>query len=165
MFKIGDYIMYSLTGVCKVTDIIKEKYFDSDEKYYYVLEPVYATTKTVIKIPVDNKKVFMRPIISKEDIDDLIDEIPLEEEIWIDDERERNHQFKLMVHSGDCKQWSTLIKSIFLKKEQKKKEGKKITQEDERLMKSAEKLLNEEIATILHILPDEVPKYIQSNIS
>ena len=32
-------------------------------------------------------------------------------------------------------------------------------------MKSAEKLLNEEIATILHILPDEVPKYIQSNIS
>lgn len=70
-----------------------------------------------------------------------------------------------MVHSGDCKQWSTLIKSIFLKKEQKKKEGKKITQEDEKLMKSAEKLLNEEIATILHILPDEVPKYIQSNIS
>lgn len=65
MFKIGDYIMYSLTGVCKVTDIIKEKYFDSDEKDYYVLEPVYATTKTVIKIPVDNKKVFMRPIITK----------------------------------------------------------------------------------------------------
>ena len=165
MFKIGDYIMYSLTGVCKVIDIVKEKYFDSDEKDYYVLEPVYATTKTVIKIPVDNKKVFMRPIISEDDIKDLIDKIPLEEDIWIDDERERNHQFKLMVHSGDCKQWSTLIKSIFLKKEQKKKEGKKITQEDERLMKSAEKLLNEEIATILHILPDEVPKYIQSNIS
>ena len=165
MFKIGDYIMYSLTGVCKVIGIVKEKYFDSDEKDYYVLEPVYATTKTVIKIPVDNKKVFMRPIISEDDIKDLIDKIPLEEDIWIDDERERNHQFKLMVHSGDCKQWSTLIKSIFLKKEQKKKEGKKITQEDERLMKSAEKLLNEEIATILHILPDEVPKYIQSNIS
>lgn len=165
MFKIGDYIMYSLTGVCKVIDIVKEKYFDSDEKDYYVLEPVYATTKTVIKIPVDNKKVFMRPIISEDDIKDLIDKIPLEEDIWIDDERERNHQFKLMVHSGDCKQWSTLIKSIFLKKEEKKKVGKKITQEDERLMKSAEKLLNEEIATILHILPDEVPKYIQSNIS
>lgn len=164
MFKIGDYIMYGVTGVCKVTDIIKEKYFNNEEDYY-VLEPVYATTETIIKIPVANKKVFMRDIISKEDIDNLIEEIPLEKEVWIDDERERNHQFKLMVHSGDCKQWSTLIKSIFLKKEQKKKEGKKITQEDERLMKSAEKLLNEEIATILHILPDEVPKYIQSNIS
>ena len=164
MFKIGDYIMYGVTGVCKVTDIIKEKYFNNEEDYY-VLEPVYATTETIIKIPVANKKVFMRNIISKEDIDNLIEEIPLEKEVWIDDERERNHQFKLMVHSGDCKQWSTLIKSIFLKKEQKKKEGKKITQEDERLMKSAEKLLNEEIATILHILPDEVPKYIQSNIS
>ncbi|MBU5314880.1 CarD family transcriptional regulator [Clostridium bornimense] len=164
MFKIGDYIMYGVTGVCKVTDIIKEKYFNNEEDYY-VLEPVYATTETIIKIPVANKKVFMRNIISKEDIDNLIEEMPLEKEVWIDDERERNYKFKSMVRSGDYKQWSTLIKTIFLKREEKKLEGKKITQEDERLFKSAEKLLNEEIATILHILPDEVPKYIQSNIS
>lgn len=164
MFKIGDYIMYGVTGVCKVTDIIKEKYFNNEEDYY-VLEPVYATTETIIKIPVANKKVFMRNIISKEDIDNLIEEIPLEKEVWIDDERERNYKFKSMVRSGDYRQWSTLIKTIFLKREEKKLEGKKITQEDERLFKSAEKLLNEEIATILHILPDEVPKYIQSNIS
>ena len=164
MFKIGDYIMYGVTGVCKVTDIIKEKYFDNEEDYY-VLEPVYATTETIIKIPVANKKVFMRNIISKEDIDNLIEEIPLEKEVWIDDERERNYKFKSMVRSGDYRQWSTLIKTIFLKREEKKLEGKKITQEDERLFKSAEKLLNEEIATILHISPDEVPQYIKNNIS
>ena len=164
MFKIGDYIMYGVTGVCKVTDIIKEKYFNNEEDYY-VLEPVYATTETIIKIPVANKKVFMRNIISKEDIDNLIEEIPLEKEVWIDDERERNYKFKSMVRSGDYRQWSTLIKTIFLKREEKKLEGKKITQEDERLFKSAEKLLNEEIATILHISPDEVPQYIYNNIS
>lgn len=164
MFKIGDYIMYGVTGVCKVTDIIKEKYFNNEEDYY-VLEPVYATTETIIKIPVANKKVFMRNIISKEDIDNLIEEMPLEKEVWIDDERERNYKFKSMVRSGDYKQWSTLIKTIFLKREEKKLEGKKITQEDERLFKSAEKLLNEEIATILHISPDEVPQYIKNNIS
>lgn len=164
MFKIGDYIMYGVTGVCKVTDIIKEKYFNNEEDYY-VLEPVYATTETIIKIPVANKKVFMRNIISKEDIDNLIEEIPLEKEVWIDDERERNYKFKSMVRSGDYRQWSTLIKTIFLKREEKKLEGKKITQEDERLFKSAEKLLNEEIATILHISPDEVPQYIKNNIS
>lgn len=164
MFKIGDYIMYGVTGGCKVTDIIKEKYFNNEEDYY-VLEPVYATTETIIKIPVANKKVFMRNIISKEDIDNLIEEIPLEKEVWIDDERERNYKFKSMVRSGDYRQWSTLIKTIFLKREEKKLEGKKITQEDERLFKSAEKLLNEEIATILHISPDEVPQYIKNNIS
>ena len=164
MFKIGDYIMYGVTGVCKVTDIIKEKYFNNEEDYY-VLEPVYATPETIIKIPVANKKVFMRNIISKEDIDNLIEEIPLEKEVWIDDERERNYKFKSMVRSGDYRQWSTLIKTIFLKREEKKLEGKKITQEDERLFKSAEKLLNEEIATILHISPDEVPQYIKNNIS
>ena len=164
MFKIGDYIMYGVTGVCKVTDIIKEKYLNNEEDYY-VLEPVYATTETIIKIPVANKKVFMRNIISKEDIDNLIEEIPLEKEVWIDDERERNYKFKSMVRSGDYRQWSTLIKTIFLKREEKKLEGKKITQEDERLFKSAEKLLNEEIATILHISPDEVPQYIKNNIS
>lgn len=91
MFKINDYIMYGLTGVCKVTDIVKIKNRDRDEKDYYVLNSVYCND-TIIKIPVDNQKVMMRPLISKEEVMSLIRDIPNREITWINDERERNRK-------------------------------------------------------------------------
>ncbi len=163
MFKINDYIMYGLTGVCKVTDIVKIKNRDRDEKDYYVLNSVYCND-TIIKIPVDNQKVMMRPLISKEEVMSLIRDIPNREITWINDERERNSEFKSLLKSGDCNKWVTLVRSIYLKGKERKAEGKKLNQADENIMKAAEKLLNEEIGKALGILPEEVPKYIESTL-
>ena len=46
----------------------------------------------------------------------------------------------------------------------KNRYGKKLNQADENIMKAAEKLLNEEIGKALGILPEEVPKYIESTL-
>ncbi len=55
LFKIDDYIMYGMTGVCKVMDITNERFTNGIKKEYYVLSPIYSNN-TVIKIPVDNRK-------------------------------------------------------------------------------------------------------------
>ena len=67
MFEVDDYIMYGMTGVCKVLDITNEKFINSDKREYYVLSPIYSDN-TIIKIPVDNNKVPMRKVISKGDV-------------------------------------------------------------------------------------------------
>ena len=75
MFDIDDLIMYGNTGVCKVSDITTPEFAGADEdKLYYVLEPLYQSG--VIYAPVDNEKVFMRPVISEDEARDLIDNIP-----------------------------------------------------------------------------------------
>ena len=38
MFKVNDYIMYGMTGVCQVVDITKESFIDNLQKEYYVLK-------------------------------------------------------------------------------------------------------------------------------
>lgn len=162
MFNVNDYIMYGTTGVCKVLDIKKEKNMDDVEEDYYVLHPVY-TDNGVIKIPVNNDKIFMRSILSEKDVASIISQISEYETIWEDDGRKRNEKFKSILKMGKCEGWIQLIKSIKLKKRENKSAGRNMYQADEEIMKSAKKLLFQEFATVLKIQPDEVSSYITSH--
>jgi RNA polymerase-interacting CarD/CdnL/TRCF family regulator len=163
MFKIDDYIMYGTTGVCKVLDITNEKFINGEDRKYYVLTPIYYND-TIIKIPVDNKKVSMRKIISKEAVNSLISSMPNMENLWIDDDRKRNQKFTTMLKGGQCEDLIQMVRSIYLDKEYKKSIGKKTYQADNEIMKEAERLVNEEFATILNISLEEVTPYILSQM-
>ncbi|WP_289292985.1 CarD family transcriptional regulator [Romboutsia ilealis] len=163
MFKVNDYIMYGLTGVCQVVDITKESFIDNLQKEYYVLKYIYDND-TIIKIPTDNEKISMRKLLSKEDIATLINSMPNSETIWIDNDRKRNEEFKSILKTGDIENLVKLIRSIYLDKEYKQSIGKKLYKVDDEIMQTAERLLNEEFATILNISPDEVSTYISTHV-
>ena len=52
MFKVNDYIMYGMTGVCQVVDITKESFIDNLQKEYYVLK--YILLKYSISVIIFN---------------------------------------------------------------------------------------------------------------
>lgn len=163
MFEVNDYIMYGMTGVCQVVDITKERIIDDLQKEYYVLKHIYAND-TIIKIPTDNEKISMRKILSKGEVTTLIDNITNSETIWIDDDRQRNDAFKSILKTGDVDNLVKLVRSIYLNKEYKKSIGKKTYKVDQEIMDVAERLLNEELATVLKINPSEVASYISNHI-
>lgn len=163
MFEVNDYIMYGMTGVCQVVDITKERIIDDLQKEYYVLKHIYAND-TIIKIPTDNEKISMRKILSKGEVTTLIDNITNSETIWIDDDRQRNEVFKSILKTGDVDNLVKLVRSIYLNKEYKKSIGKKTYKVDQEIMDVAERLLNEELATVLKINPSEVASYISNHI-
>ncbi len=154
MFKVDDYIMYGRTGVCKVVDITNEKFINGEERKYYVLSPIHNNNNTIIKIPLDNTKVPMRKIISKEDVTSLINDMSNMEELWIEDEKKRSNEFKTMLKSGKCEDLIKLISN--------KRHSKKLNKADKEIIKEAERLVNEEFAIILNISPKEVNSYISS---
>ena len=153
MFKVDDYIMYGRTGVCKVIDITNEKFINGEERKYYVLSPIH-NNNTIIKIPLDNTKIPMRKIISKEDVTSLINDMSNMEALWIDDEKKRSNEFKTMLKSGKCEDLIKLISN--------KRYSKKLNKADKEIIKEAERLVNEEFAIILNISPKEVNSYISS---
>jgi CarD family transcriptional regulator len=155
--------MYGTIGVCQVIDITQENFLGNIQKDYYVLKHLY-NKNTIIKIPTDNEKIPMRKLLSKEDVTTLINNIPNSETIWIDDDRKRNEKFKSILKSGDSESLVMLIRSIYLDKESKKTIGKKLHKVDDDIMHEAERLLNEEFATILNISPNDVPSYISNTI-
>jgi Transcriptional regulators, similar to M. xanthus CarD len=164
MFKINDYVVYGLTGVCLIADIKIEKNFSNDEIECYILQPVYHD-KMIIKTPVDNPKVLMREIISKDEVLSIIASIPEKKTNWINNVRLRKEYFKTALRTGKSEELIKIIKTIYLEKVERSSIGKRLMQIDEDTMKIAEKQLYEEFAIALNISPDEVASYIIGHIS
>lgn len=163
MFKVNDYVVYSSTGVYKIIDIIKEKDMNNNDTDYYVLQPAYATNLT-IKAPVNNPKVLMRNIMTKDEVLALIASMPEKEPIWINDDRQRNENFKAALKTAKSEEWVKIIKTLYVEKQKKSDLGRKLAKTDEEIMKTAEKNLHEEFAAALNIPPDEVVSYILERI-
>ena len=76
MYGIGDLIVYAGEGVCRVEGIgVPPMTGVNKQRQYYTLKPLYR--EGMVYAPVDTG-VFMRPVISRDDADALIDRIPPE---------------------------------------------------------------------------------------
>ena len=164
-FKIGDLIIYGNNGVCKILDCGKlDSLSASKDKIYYTIEPYYVAG-TKIYTPVDNDKVIMRPVMTKDEAMALIDEIDKIEALWITDEKRRENEYKETIKKCDCIELVKIIKTIYLRKQSRLAEGKKITAGDEKYFKIAEENLYGELAISLDMTKSETKEFIIERVS
>lgn len=160
MFEKGEYIVYGQNGICEVEDITHLDLGDVDEKkLFYVLLPMGAKGSKIYS-PVDNAKVVIRRIISKEEAWDLLDEIEHMEELWIVNDKLREKQYKEAMQSCDYREWIRIIKTLYLRKCERTAVGKKITATDEKYLKLAENNLYGELALALEKDKSEMESFI-----
>lgn len=161
----GTKVIYGASGVCTISDY-REEDFGTGRKLYCVLTPSGEKSSADIFVPADNETLMnkIKVILSPEEINALIDRIPEENMDWIDDSRERGAAFEKIISCGDRLKIAVLIKSIYLRKKECASEGKKIGIADERVMRSAERLLFEEFAAVLGIEPDDVRGFIMRRL-
>lgn len=164
MYNIGDLIIYGSEGLCRVEAVgaLDKCIIDSD-MLYYTLCPIYHEGK--IYTPVDTA-VFMRPIITCENAQHLIDCIP---QIQINPYNNQDlklieRQYKSLLKTYNCEDLVQMIKSITAKKNIAVEQGKKLGQTDERYMKNAEDLLYGEFAFALGICRENVKSYIEDRV-
>ena len=159
MFSINDTILYGTHGICRITDIIKEP-FKGAKGEYYILAPAQNPASTIY-VPVDNEKLTskMSSILSKDDIYELIKNMP-DEENWIENKNERADHFRSILASGERSQILSLIKTIYKHREELKSIGKKLHIADETAFKNAEKIIYDEFALVLDIRKDQVIPFI-----
>lgn len=165
MYQIGDLIVYGSTGVCRVEAVETPRHRPGEEeRQYYLLRPLYQDG--TIRIPVDTK-VFMRPVISREEAEKLIDAIPgMNAEVY----HERNFtqlaaHYQEALGSHECSDLIELVMSIYAKKQYVESRKRKFGQVDARFMKRAESLLYGEFSVALGIPFDDVQGYIASRVS
>lgn len=156
MFGVGEFIIYGSNGVCEIVSVGPvEGTGTVKDRIYYTLKPVNSRGSTIFT-PADNEKVFMRPLVSKEEALRLIDGAGESEELWISDEKKREMIYKEAIAKCDCDELVKMIKTIYLRMQGRIKEGKKITNSDEKYFHLAEERLYSELAVALGIKSDEV---------
>ncbi len=160
MFSIGEYIVYGMNGVCRVEEIgpMNMSGVESD-KIYYTLLPLYTKGSRVFT-PVDNQKVVMRPVISKQEACELIDNMKQIEQIEVADDKHRELAYKEAVKSCDCKELIRIINTARKRKEERLAQGKKMSACDERYLKQAQDNLYGEFAVSLKMEKGEVEDFI-----
>ncbi|MDF2700536.1 MAG: putative transcriptional regulator [Haloplasmataceae bacterium] len=159
MFKVGDYVVHQTSGVCKIAEIS-----NNGEREYYILYPYFENTHMKIVLPVDNCKERIKELMSKETAIKLIESIPNQNCLWIDNSRERKKEFLNIISSGNIDEISSILKIIYAKNDEYKLNNKKITLSDASIMKVAEKKLFEELAISLDIQLGEVTNFIDEHL-
>lgn len=163
MYKPGDRIIYGSTGVCCVEAITTPDFETDKSRQYYALAPVYQDG--IIYTPVDTK-VFMRPVITKDEANALIDQIPtMQAEAYHSSVlRELEEHYNVYLKSHDCGDLLELGRSIYIKKQELLSQHRKFGAVDERFMKRAEDLLYGELAVALDIDKNQVEIYIAERV-
>ncbi len=165
MYKTGDLIVYGSHGVCRVEAVsTPDLYGVNQGKLYYTLYSLYHNEK--IFTPIDTK-IFMRPVVSRTQVLQLISRIPSIEENMNDglSFKVLEGYYKEIIQTYDCSDLLRLLKNIYSKERAAEEQGKKLGQIDTRYLRKAEDLLFGEFAAALDIPKEDVKGYIEERLS
>lgn len=157
MFNTEDYVVYK-KNVCKIKELKQIK-----DKEYYVLEPI-DDKSLLITIPTNLNSNLIRNIISKEEAENLINEIP---HIGIieSNNKQLESEYKDLLNSGKLEDLVKIIKTTYLRNNYRLNNHKKISEKDDNYFNKAEKLLYNELSISLGIKEEEVKNYISKKVA
>lgn len=165
VYEIGDYIVKSNDGVCRVDNILHLNIPGVDKNtLYYLLIPIDEQSRKIY-IPVNTSEEAIRKTMSAEEARTLIDRITEIEEIWIDNEKLREQQYKNAVRSYNPEALIGVIKATYSRNNQRLVQGKKTTSLDERYFKMAEHHLYSELGFAINKDENEIYQIILEHIN
>lgn len=160
MFAVGDKIVYGESGVCTVECVGPlEMSGASKDRLYYSLRPLIGSGTYFA--PVDTG-VYMRPVMSREEAEALIDAIPGIEPALCNDSR-FNHVdafYKELFRQHSCEVLVAIVKGLHTRMSERKTKSSRA----EATMKRARDMLHGELAVALDLEVREVEGYISSRI-
>ena len=152
MFQIEDYVIYK-KNVCKIIEIKKRHFNDLD---YYVLSSIEDPSLT-IQIPINTS--FIRKPKSLEEVEKIIKQIP---SIPIIDKNEKNleNEYKILLNSEDIIDLIKIIKTTYIRNQERLENKKKISDKDNYYFEKAEKYLYNEFSIVLNRTYEDTKQYI-----
>lgn len=156
--KVGEYIVYR-KDVYKILEI-KEKY--ANGKDYYRLVPIDDESLHV-DIPAEDNPL-IRDLISKEEVERIIKEIPNIEVIECEDKLLEN-EYKTLLNTNALENYVRIIKTTYLRNKEREANKKKMSDKDNHYFELAEKYLYNEFSIVLNKTFEETKNYVIQRVS
>ncbi len=149
MFSVGDYMVYGISGVCRVEDICASPFDKKDTRTFYMLRPLGASAGSVIYTPTDNAQVAMRPLMTVEQAEQLIGLLPSILPLEIPTEKMRRDIYRQTMQSCDPVQYARLIKTVRCRRADMLAQHKRLSETDSDFERNAKLSLYHELAVVL----------------
>ena len=165
MLNIGETVVFGTEGIFTIEETT-QKVIGGKKTDYYVLRSK-CKDNAIVYLPMNNQMLLekAKPLVTKEEISRLIENIPNSEDYWVDDHKQRKEKFNRILQSGDRQDIMALAGTIHNKQKAQLAAHKKLNASDERILREAERIINLEFAFVLDITPDEVKEYIRGRMS
>lgn len=164
MFEVGDVMIYSSHGMCRVEDIC-EKTVNDVTRLYYVLLPLESNYKMTIMIPVDNDKVAMLELLTLTEAEEVMAVFDQPCIDWPDHPTKRHRQFSDTVNSGDRIKIAEVIQAYLVNEAAAKEDQNRLYDHDKKLLENARRILFRELAACLKCSVDDLKSRIDKSLN
>lgn len=165
-YKVGEYVVYGTSGICKITDIKNMTLSPIiGERNYYILEQINSKM-SVIYVATDNETLCakLRNVLSEKDILDILHGAKENSINWIEDRKLRTQTFSSIISSGSYEDLLLMIRCIYLKSRELAEMRKHLSDSDASILRNAERIVREEFAFSLSIPSEQVGEYIRREL-
>lgn len=162
VYQQGCQVVYGIHGVCNVLEP-EVRRIDRKNVEYYVLQPL-DQPETRYYVPTQNAVAVsrMKPILTKQEVDQLLQEASKQELTWIDDEPQRKQYYKTLIVSGDRALLLGMIGLLYRHRKEQLNAGKKFHASDENFLRDAERLISGEFSVVLNMSCKDACTYVQN---
>lgn len=160
MFNIGDLVIYSTHGVCKIDDI-SEKTIAGVTRKYYELHPVDDEHQLTISAPAGDDRVTILELMDSAEANDVLESFknPSSKKV-----SHHPNSYTKLVDSGDRKEIADIINALLRKKWEMKQDNKKLNGRDQDLLDTAREGLFKELAISLDSSKEQINDTVVSMI-
>lgn len=157
MYNKGSLVVYK-RDVCKVVDIRVIR----DKSYYVLNSTIDSSLK--IDVPVNKEKKLLRPLITKKELDNLINEIKFLPVLDVE-ARMLEDEYKRLLKDGTMESLITIIKTAHLRNKIRQENKKKLADNDQYYFNLAERYLYNEISYVLNVSYDDAKNFVISSLN
>ena len=164
MYQVGDKVVYGIHGVCMVVDQ-EERLVDRKRVTYLALEPVGQGGSRYL-VPTHNAAAMakLRHMLSKEELEALMDSEEVCVDSWIKDENQRKQTYRELISSGDRARLMQMVRTLYRHRKAQAAAGRKCHLCDENFLRDAERLLVGEFSIVLGMEPEQAKQYIRNKL-
>lgn len=161
MFKKNDIVVYR-GEVCK---IVGKQRSDFTGEQCYIMIPFFQQDGSVRhQVPVANKGGHLRNLVTKEEIQQLIESTP-DIEMLENKPANMKSQYAALLKSEDLKDLICIIKTSFARNKARLDSNKRIASIDDEYMHRAEKFLFNEISIVMGMDYDQAKQYFETEVA
>ena len=148
MFNNNDYVVHPRAGVCRITDTTEmplQIHGSKKQAVYYILQPLENVSEKIY-LPAENAEGLIRNIMSREDALNILENFHSIPEIHIENEKNREQQYKAILKSGKPDELLGIIKQLYTKRINREKNKKPNNTTDEQYFRIMETRMYDELA-------------------
>lgn len=164
MFERGEYVFHESGGVCQIEDVqVAPLDGMPTDRTYYVMRPIHDPN-SVIYIPVDSDRIFLRRLLNREEAVELLDRIPFVRTIEVDNAKQLRAKYIELMRMYDPLEWVRVIKTVYARTHTPASRTQRISDTERSFSDNAKRNLHAELSLALGMPGGDMERYITEYI-